>query len=220
MSNKPAGTSEHSAAPPSDVPEPARPPFDTTTITLHWISLLLVLAMVGTGLLYGQVEERPWAPSLLWAHRSLGVTVWIITVLRLTWRLTSARFPEFPASMTRLHRLAARSSEYGLYALLLIQPVTGLAQTVLSGRPFELFAWTIPPVADKHSGYALLFHGAHELGAWCLIGLVSLHALAALFHHFIRRDDVLEAMAPILRRKRNPDPAAAAIAHPGGTAGQ
>jgi cytochrome b561 len=146
--------------------------------------------------------------------------VWIITVVRLTWRLTGARFPEFPASMTRLHRLAARLSEYGLYALLISQPVTGLAQTVLSGRPFELLAWTIPPVVDQHLGYALLFHGAHELGAWCLIGLVSLHAAAALFHHFIRRDDVLEAMAPTLRRRRNLDPAAAAIADPGGTTGQ
>jgi len=202
MCNEPAGTWEHSATQPANAPEPARPPFDRTTVTLHWLSVLLVLSIVGTGLLYVEVQERSWAPSLLWAHRSFGLIVWIMTLVRLTWRLTGARFPGFPSSMTRLHRLAVRSSEYGLYALLLIQPLSGLAQTVLRGRPFELLAWTVPPVSGEHLGYALLFHGVHELGAWCLIGLVSLHAAAALFHHLIRHDDVLEAMAPILRRKR------------------
>jgi superoxide oxidase len=211
MSNKSADTPEHSAVRPSGVLAPQRPPFDTATITLHWITLLLVLAMVGTGLLYGPMEERPWAPSLLWAHRSLGVTVWMVTVVRLSWRLKGARIPGFTPSMTRLHRVAVRSSEYGLYVLLLTQPITGLAQTVSHGAPFELLAWTVPSLVSKHFGYVVLFYAVHKLGAWALIGLVSLHASAALFHHFIRRDDVLETMAPILRRKRELDPAATAI---------
>jgi cytochrome b561 len=194
------GVPKHSAARQSDVLELARPSFDTVTITLHWISLLLVLAMMGTGLLYGRMENRPWAPPLLWAHRSLGVIIWAITVVRLSWRLKGARIPGFQTSMTRLHQFAARSSEYGLYVLLLTQPVTGLAQTLSRGAPFELLAWTVPSVVSKHFGYVVLFYAVHKLGAWCLIGLVSLHASAALFHHFIRRDDVLETMAPILRR--------------------
>jgi superoxide oxidase len=199
---------EHSAARQSDILEPSRPSFDIVTITVHWISLLLVLAMIGTGLLYGLGENRPWAPPLLWAHRSLGVILWAITVVRLAWRLTRARIPGFPISMTRLQRLAARSSEYGLYALLLTQPVTGLAQTLWRGAPFELLAWTVPSIASKHFGYVVLFYAVHKVGAWCLIGLVSLHATAALFHHFVRRDTVLEAMAPLLRRHRQLDPAA------------
>jgi cytochrome b561 len=211
MSNKSGGFPEHSAARQSDVLALARPRFDTVTITLHWITLLLVLAMIGTGLLYGLMEDRPWAPPLLWAHRSMGVIVWMITVVRLSWRLTGARFPEFPTSMTRLHRFAVRLSEYGLYVLLLTQPLTGLAQTVSRGEPFELLAWTVPSVVSKHFGYVVLFYAVHKLGAWCLIGLVSLHASAALFHHFIRRDDILETMAPILRRKRELDPAATTI---------
>jgi cytochrome b561 len=211
MSNRSADAPEHSAVRSSGVRAPQRLPFDQVTITLHWITLLLVLAMVGTGLLYGPMEERPWAPSLLWAHRSLGVTVWMVTVVRLSWRLTGARMPEFPTSMTRLHRFAVRSSEYGLYVILLTQPITGLAQTVSHGAPFELLAWTVPSLVSKHLGYVVLFYAVHKLSAWALIGLVSLHASAALFHHFIRRDDVLETMAPILRRKRELDPAAPEI---------
>jgi cytochrome b561 len=196
------GVPKNSAAQQSDALALARPSFDTGTITLHWISLLLVLAMMGTGLLYGRMENRPWAPPLLWAHRSLGVIIWAITVVRLSWRLKGARIPGFQTSLTRLHQFAARSSEYGLYALLLTQPLTGLAQTLSRGAPFELLAWTVPSIVSKHFGYVVLFYAVHKLGAWCLIGLVSLHASAALFHHFIRRDDVLETMAPILRRKR------------------
>jgi cytochrome b561 len=200
------GVPKHCAARQSDALEPARPSFDTVTITLHWISLLLVLAMVGTGLLYGRMENRPGAPPLLWAHRSLGVITWAITVVRFFWRLKGARIPGFQTSLTRPHQFAARLSEYGLYVLLLTQPVTGLAQTLSRGAPFELLAWTVPSVVSKHFGYVVLFYAVHKVGAWCLIGLVSLHACAALFHHFIRRDDVLETMAPILRRKRELDP--------------
>ena len=205
------GFQEHSVAPRGGIPVVARPSFDTVTITVHWISLLLVLAMIGTGLLYGRIETRPGAPALLWAHRSLGAILWAITVVRLAWRLTQARIPGFPISMTRLQRFAARSSERGLYLLLLAQPVTGLALTLSRGAPFELLAWTVPPIVSTHFGFVVLFYAVHKVGAWCLIGLVSLHACAALFHHFIRRDDVLETMAPILRRKRELDPAATSV---------
>ena len=181
-----------------------RPPFDALTITLHWTTLLLVLAALGSGLLHGQVEDRSWAPHVLRVHRSLGVSIWVLTVLRLLWRLTGARFPAFPASMTEMHRLAARLSEYGLYALLLIQPATGLAQTILKGRQVELFAWSIPPIVRRDLALAGAFHEVHEIGAWCLVALAGLHATAALVHHFILRDDVLEAMAPVFRRRGAP----------------
>jgi len=193
-------------------PARGRAPFDTLTITVHWTTLLIVLTQFGSGLLYGQVEERSWSPSLLQFHRSLGVMIWALTVFRLVWRVTGARFPAFPASMTPLHQLGARLSEYGLYALLLIQPATGLAQTILRGRPFEVFAWSIPPLVARDVGLVGIFRTGHEIGAWCLFVLAALHAVAALVHHFILRDDVLEAMAPVFRRRGTPSPSVATIA--------
>src|ERR1700752_4395267 len=152
-------------------PARTRPPFDTLTITLHWTTVLIVLTLLGSGLLYGQVEERAWAPALLQVHRSLGLTVWTLTLFRLLWRVTGARFPAFPASMTPLHQLGARLSEYGLYALLLMQPPTGLGQTILRGRPFDVFAWSIPPLVARDLGLVGIFRAAHEIGAWCLFSL-------------------------------------------------
>jgi superoxide oxidase len=185
-------------------PARVRPPFDTLTITLHWTTLLIVMTLFGSGLLHGLVEDRSWAAPLLRVHRSLGVTIWTLTVLRLLWRLTGARFPAFSASMTPLHQLGARLSEYGLYALLLIQPATGFAQTILLGRSFAVFAWNIPPLVARNVALVGIYHEVHKVGAWCLFALVGLHAAAALVHHFILRDDVLEAMAPVFRRGAAP----------------
>jgi cytochrome b561 len=186
------------------LPAHARPPFDILTITLHWTTVLIVLTLLGSGLLYGEVEERSWAPPLLQVHRSLGVTIWTLTVFRLLWRATGARFPAFPPSMTPLHQLGARLSEYALYGLLLIQPATGLAQTIFRGHPFAVFTWSIPPLVARDVGLVGIFRAAHEIGAWCLFALAGVHAAAALVHHFILRDDVLEAMAPALRRNHPP----------------
>lgn len=179
----------------------ARPPFDTVTITLHWLTAVVVLTLVGSGLLYGLVEDRPWGGELLAFHRSLGVVIWTITMLRILWRITGARSPEFPTSMTPMHQLGARLSEYALYALLLIQPATGVAQTILRGHPFKLFVWSIPSFAARNLALTGLFSKIHEIGAWFLVALAGLHAAAALVHHFILRDDVLQTMAPVFRRR-------------------
>jgi superoxide oxidase len=181
-----------------------RPAFDALTITLHWTTLFLILGLLGTGLLHSETRDRSLAEFLLQIHRSVGVTIWVLTALRLGWRLTRARMPPFPVSMTSSHRLIVRLSEYGLYALLLFQPGTGLGQTLLQSRPFEVFGWNAPVIFAKNLQLAAAFHEAHELGAWCLISLAGMHALAALFHHFVLRDDVLETMAPALRRRVAP----------------
>jgi cytochrome b561 len=71
-------------------------------------------------------------------------------------------------------------------------------------RVDDLFAWSIAPLLTKDLALAAIFHQAHEIGAWCVIALAGLHATAALIHHFILRDDVLEAMAPVFRRRGAP----------------
>ena len=182
-----------------------RPPFDNLTIGLHWVSAVLVLAMFASAWLHALAEARQsdFTPVLLQIHRSFGVTIWVVTALRLAWRLTNASLPSFPAHMTKLHRATVKLSEYGLYALLLGQPATGLLATVFSGRPFALFFWGISPLMPRHEMLRAAFLLSHEIGAWALAALVVGHAAAALFHHFVLRDDVLECMAPAIRR---PDP--------------
>jgi len=175
-----------------------RPPFDRVTIAFHWATVLIVLAMFATAWLHSRSHEDAIKAILLQTHRSLGVTIWMATVLRLAWRLTNAKLPPFPSYMTNIHRAIVKGSEYSLYALLLIQPATGLADTLFRGRQFTLFFWQIRPLAPTDAALRSAFELAHLVGAYALGGLVIGHAAAALFHHFVLRDDVLQCMTPVM----------------------
>ena len=111
-----------------------RPPFDRVTIGVHWATVLIVLALFSSAWLHAYSHDSVHKALLLQIHRSLGVTVWMITIMRLLWRGTHATMPPFPSSMSGLHRAFVRISEYALYVLLLVQPVTGLAATLLRMR--------------------------------------------------------------------------------------
>jgi cytochrome b561 len=179
-----------------------RPPFDSVTICFHWATVLIVLAMFATAWLHSMSHDDAVKAILLQTHRSLGVTIWVATVLRLAWRLTNAKLPPFPSHMTNMHRAIVKGSEYCLYALLLIQPATGLADTLFRGRHFALFFWWIPPLVPTDAALRGAFQLAHLLGAYAFGALVIGHAGAALFHHFVLRDDVLQCMAPVMPTER------------------
>jgi len=190
------------------VPE-RRPPFDAVIMTLHWTTVLLVLTQFVTAWLHGvaEVRQSDFTPILIWMHLSFGSTLWILTVVRLTWRLTAAKLPPFPKTLTPLHRAIVKSSEYTLYALLLGQPVTGLLMTLFTGRPFELFLWSVSPLLTNDEPVAQALHAVHGAGAWILAALALGHAGAALFHHFVLRDDVLACMAPVVAETPSGKPA-------------
>lgn len=175
-----------------------RPPFDSVTIGFHWLTVFIVLAMFTTAWLHERSHDDIFKAVLLQTHRSLGLTIWLTTMLRLAWRLTRAKLPPFPSNMTKNHRGIVKLSEYLLYALLLIQPATGLGDTLFRGREFAIFLWRIPPLVHADAALRHAFQLAHQLGACAFGALVVGHAAAALFHHFVLRDDVLECMAPVI----------------------
>jgi cytochrome b561 len=166
------------------------------TIALHWTTVALIVGMFASALLRERSGDREQASLLLAIHRSAGVTLWAVAVCRLGWRSGFAFLPPFPPGMSKSQQNLAKVSEYGLYALLLIQPLTGLAQSLTLGRPFPLFGWEAPVVMARDKGLTSLFHEIHEISAWVLLGLIGLHVLAALFHRFVLRDEVLQSMLP------------------------
>jgi cytochrome b561 len=184
-------------------PTPQRQPFDSVTLWLHWATALIVLALFATAWLRSLSHDDSLRATLLQSHRSLGITIWMMTSVRLVWRLTSATLPPFPRTMTHAHRRLVRWSEYGLYAILFTQPLTGLGATLFSGRSFALFAWRIAPLLSENRALSSVFHMAHEFCAWAFAALVAGHAVAALVHHFILRDDVLACMAPAIAPGRH-----------------
>jgi len=166
------------------------------TIALHWTTVGLIVGMFASGWSMGLATDHEQEETLLWLHRSLGVLTWITAFCRIVWRLSFAFLPPFPAAMPKIQQRVARLSEYGLYALLLVQPLTGLAQSLTRGRPFPLLAWQAPAVMARDKALTHLFHGFHEISAGVLLGLIGLHVLAALFHRFVIKDEVLQSMTP------------------------
>ena len=170
--------------------------FDAVTIGFHWTTVGLMVGMFVTALLHERAAGGAWAGLLLAAHRSLGLTLWVVAACRLAWRLRFAFLPPFPPRMSKGQQMAAKLTEFTLYALLLGQPLTGLAQSLALGRPFPLFGLQTPAVMATSETLTSLFHGIHAFSAWALFGLIGLHVLGALFHRFVLRDDVLQSMLP------------------------
>ncbi len=176
---------------------PTRKPagrFDLVSIGLHWLTVLLVAGQFTAALLVDQLPEM--ATSMLTVHRSMGVATWLVVAGRVVWRRRFARPPPFPPSMPAWQRRAATANELGLYALLLLQPLTGLGDTLLRGRPFQLWLWRVPALMARDKPMSHALHSAHELGAVALAALIGLHVAAAIFHGVLRRDGVLQRMTP------------------------
>jgi cytochrome b561 len=169
--------------------------FDDVSQALHWLTVLLVIGQFISGLLHEQ-RHGAAAELLLTFHRSAGMATWIVVVTRLLWRRWFAYLPPFPAAMPKAQQWVAKLNEYGLYLLLLLQPLTGLATMVLFGHPFTLFLWQMPALMAQNKPLAHMLKEMHETGAWILAVLIGLHAAAALFHGLVLRDRVLQRMLP------------------------
>ena len=109
----------------------ARARHQSLTIALHWSTVLLVLTQFTLAILHDQVSNAGVRRDLLTAHRSLGVIICLLALGRVAWRSLGMRLLPFQASMSRWHQRGARFSEWGLYGLLLAQPLSGVAATVL-----------------------------------------------------------------------------------------
>jgi cytochrome b561 len=170
--------------------------FDPAIRFLHWLTLFLIVAVFVLAVSIDFASPKAEAAAFVQLHRSFGICVWVVTLGRLVWRQFS-RFPNWPANMPQLMRFAAQWSEYALYALLLIQPVLGLLRTNAHGDQANLFfLGQLPAVIGPDRQLAKQLLAVHKTVGLLLLGLIALHASAALYHHFWRRDDTLRAMLP------------------------
>jgi cytochrome b561 len=187
--------------------------YGAVAIGLHWLIAAGVLANIALGLYFADLPdsdaEKFW---LTQTHKSIGLSVLALSVLRLAWRLLHP-VPPLPQSMPALMRFAARATHVLLYFLIVAIPLSGWAFVSSSplGLPtlyFGWFAWPdlpyiseLPRAAKKIVSHE--FGDVHVLLAWSAIALVAIHILAALYHQFIRRDDILARMLPGLGTKES-----------------
>lgn len=167
----------------------------------HWLTVLMVFVMIPVGLTMTQEIPRSVQDPLFILHKGLGVVVLATVLLRLAWRAFNPP-PPLPAAMPVLQCHAAAAVHWGLYALLLVMPISGYVRVMAGGFPIELLnALGVPPLIAKNEPLAETAEAIHATAAFGLIGLIGLHVAAAAYHGLIRKDSVFSRMWPPLPRR-------------------
>jgi cytochrome b561 len=160
----------------------------------HWLIALLILAQFIIGTIAEEMKLTPAKLDLFVWHKSIGVTILVLAVLRLTWRLGNPS-PAPPAGMPRWERKLAAAAHWLLYALIFAVPLSGWWVSDASRVPFKAFF--LVPMPDFIATDRSLQEAAaevHEVLTMTLLLVVCVHVAAALRHHLLLRDDVLRRM--------------------------
>lgn len=170
--------------------------YTRTAKSLHWLMALIIIGLVPLGLYMHELPVSPRKLQLYSWHKWAGVTVFVLLLVRVAWRLTHQP-PALPGQTTALQRLAAHAGHLGLYLLMLATPVSGWLMSSAKGYQTVWFGvLPIPDLVGKDKALGDALAELHEFLAWTLVVLIVVHVAAALKHHFIDRDDVLVRMLP------------------------
>jgi cytochrome b561 len=170
----------------------ARERYDAVAIAFHWTVAALILFLGALGLLFGEIP-RDARPFWINVHASVGLVYFVLVIARLFWRMTH-QAPDPPADMGELTRLASLTAHRLLYVLMLAIPALGAVAYVWHGRVFDYGLFELNfGVASNRAVYRPA-EEIHQLLAYGLFAVAALHASGALWHHHVRRDQVLMRM--------------------------
>ncbi|WP_041376796.1 cytochrome b [Polaromonas naphthalenivorans] len=173
------------------------------SMALHWVLALALVLMFGVGLYMADLPFSPLRLKLYNWHKWAGVVILALSLARLTWRLTH-RPPALPrrieAAMPAWQVRAYHATHGLLYALFFLVPLIGWAYSSAAGFSIVLFGvLPLPDFVAPDKALAALIKPWHEWSAFALAALVALHVAAALKHHWVDRDGLLQRMLPGLR---------------------
>ncbi len=161
-------------------------------ITLHWLMAVLMITQLALGIYMTRVQFNDFVMSLYGLHKSIGVLILGLVILRLFWRYLNI-VPTLNISF--IEKLAAKVTMWLLYGLMLALPITGWGMSSAAGHPVMFFGlFTLPDLVAANPATAATFNITHTYLAYFTIGLIVLHALGALKHHFIDKTDILTRM--------------------------
>lgn len=183
----------------------AQPEWSGTLKCLHWLMALLIVVLCAMGWWMQTLPNSPDKIRMYALHKSLGLTLLALALMRLFWRLLLERAPPLPPFTPAWQTAAARCTHAALYALMLAMPLSGWLYNSAANFPLRWF-WLFPVPAlwgpDPQVKHWAAW--AHEVGFWILALLFVVHVGAALWHHFRERDPVMHRMLPT--KKHGPSP--------------
>ncbi|WP_281961287.1 cytochrome b [Vibrio parahaemolyticus] len=160
---------------------------------MHWLSSLCIIGLFAVGLWMVDLSYySEWYRTAPHYHRSVGILLAILTVVRIVWKHVTAS-PKVEGS--RFEVVAAKAAHSVMYLLLLTIFVSGYLISTSDGRGIAVFNWfTVPGAGELFSGQSDIAGEIHFYAAWAVILIAGLHAVAALKHHFIDKDNTLRKM--------------------------
>lgn len=172
--------------------------YNAVAIALHWsVAASIILAFV-LGL---TIDDFPkdMKSAAINAHALIGLAVLLLSVARLYWRFVNPP-PPLPLSVGPLTRMASGAAHIGLYFLIIAIPLIGIPTLLYRGRGLNFGLFAFPSPFERTPAIFRPLTDVHEVASYALIGLAAAHILAALYHHYVRRDDVLLRMLPATKR--------------------
>jgi cytochrome b561 len=169
----------------------------------HWVIAALIVVQFTLAWTADDLPLGMHKLALLARHKSFGMTVLMLAVLRLGWRLFNPA-PPLPEGMSKIETFLARATHMAFYVLLFAMPVTGLLMSSAKNYSvswFGMFTW--PNLIAPNERWFDILRSTHEVLSYLLFAVAILHILAALKHHFWNKDDVLTRMLPFTKSERN-----------------
>jgi cytochrome b561 len=169
--------------------------YTRTAIALHWIVGLAVIGMIGLGIWMVNLPKGvgPFRAEMYNLHKSIGMTLGLLILARIAWRLTHPA-PPLPATLPRWQALASDFTHHALYLCIVVQPVTGFLGSLTSPYPVKYFGHTLP-FGSWDVSWAKELLGAVHIGNAALLSVLILAHVAAVLHHLlVRRDGVFQRM--------------------------
>jgi cytochrome b561 len=172
--------------------------YDRTAIALHWLTAALILANLALGLSMVQLPISPRKLHWYVWHKSIGITVFLLTSLRVGWRVLRPHPP--PVPMPRWQRRAAAVSHAMLYVLLFSIPVSGWLYSSATGvQVLYLGVLPLPDLVGKDKALGDALRLVHITLNSLLFAVVCVHVAAALRHHYVDHDAALARMLPLAK---------------------
>lgn len=172
--------------------------YTRTAQYLHWIMAIIFITVWALGFYTGNflstAVDGSFKGQVTTLHKSLATTLLFLIVVRIFWRYTHP-VPELPSTMSATTKKIAHGAHLVLYFILIALPITGCLLSWTAGRPIPvLYLFNLPPLLNKNPELLKFFKPTHIYFSWIAGGLVIIHILAALKHHFIDKDNVLKSM--------------------------
>jgi len=179
----------------------------TIAKAFHWLMALGIIAAGVLGLVMTDMERGLAKVSVFAVHKSIGLTILALFLLRLLWRFFDRRPIDEP--MPRVQRVAAHAVHGVLYVFMLAMPLSGWLYNSAKGYPLQWFKqFNLPALVGKDEGLADFAIAAHEWMFWVLVAVLVAHVGGALMHHLFERDNTLLRMLPFgrLRKPKKGEP--------------